>query len=301
MTASCFYSTKGSRQKTEQNVKSTISMTYNETMIELKLWHYLYVFSQTGTLTAAASQLHLSQPALSQSLSHLEQQLGVVLFDRSSRNRLRLTETGRQAAIRAGELVKQARKLEDTVCHSLLMRVGICAPVPQWNLEGPVHVYFHCPIEMELIEDPGELTEGLLSGHFQLAVLPYKPEHPDLYGKAWITEKLSMAVPASHPLAHKPRINVADLAGQNVLLYREIGYWNQLVKEKLADTHFLSTDTRSAFNEAAGLNAFPFFVSDCLDHPEQDIVIKPLDTLELSYWLVCLRTNRQMMEFLADL
>ena len=52
-------------------------------MMELYLLEQLIAFSRQGTLSGAAEKLHISQPALSQSMKKLEESLGVSLFERS--------------------------------------------------------------------------------------------------------------------------------------------------------------------------------------------------------------------------
>ena len=62
-------------------------------MIEIHLFEQLVAFASCGTLSAAAEQLHISQPALSRSMQRLEDELGVKLFDRQ-KSRLTLNENG---------------------------------------------------------------------------------------------------------------------------------------------------------------------------------------------------------------
>ena len=62
-------------------------------MMELYLLEQLIAFSRQGTLSGAAEELHISQPALSQSMKKLEESLGVSLFERS-KNKIALNENG---------------------------------------------------------------------------------------------------------------------------------------------------------------------------------------------------------------
>lgn len=51
-------------------------------MVELSQLEQLLLLAECGTLSRAAEQLHLSQPALSRSMQRLETELQVTLFDR---------------------------------------------------------------------------------------------------------------------------------------------------------------------------------------------------------------------------
>ena len=60
-------------------------------MIEIHLFEQLVAFADCGTLSAAAEQLHISQPALSRSMQRLEDELEIKIFDRH-KSRLSLNE-----------------------------------------------------------------------------------------------------------------------------------------------------------------------------------------------------------------
>ena len=60
----------------------------------LSLYRIFYTVANTGNISQAAKQLYNSQPAISKSISRLEESLGVTLFSRSSRG-VTLTEEGR--------------------------------------------------------------------------------------------------------------------------------------------------------------------------------------------------------------
>ena len=63
-------------------------------LMELLQFRYFMTAAKYENMTKAAEELHIAQPALSQSIKRLETELGVELFDRS-RHRIALNEHGR--------------------------------------------------------------------------------------------------------------------------------------------------------------------------------------------------------------
>ena len=54
-------------------------------MVDLDLYRVFYTVAKCGSLTKAAEELYISQPAVSQAIKQLESQLGGKLFNRVSR------------------------------------------------------------------------------------------------------------------------------------------------------------------------------------------------------------------------
>ena len=78
-------------------------------MVNLELYRVFYTVAKCGSLTKAAEQLYISQPAVSQAIKQLETQLGGKLFNRTHKG-MELSETGGKQ-IFAG--VEKALKLLD--------------------------------------------------------------------------------------------------------------------------------------------------------------------------------------------
>ena len=262
-------------------------------MIDLRLWEVLVAFDQEGTLQKAADFLHISQPAISQSLRRLENELGVPLCIRSHRNRVVLNETGQQAAKEARALLEKAQQLEDQIRTMQTIQIGTCAPLPEWQLEKTIRSQFGSKAHFVLKDDPVKLLEDLKTGQDFLVIIGEPVDDPDMYCHYLTTETLDLAVPQNHPLAAKEKIMLEDLAGQNLLLYKRIGYWNRLVQEKLPNTHFLSIDNRPTFTSAAILGAFPYFTSRAVVDTNPTVVIRPLEGMQMDFYLVCLKDNLQ--------
>lgn len=76
-------------------------------MLNLTELKQLITFADCGTLSKAASQLHLSQPTITRTMQHLEDAFNVPLFIRG-KNKITLNETGMQAVKYARQLVADA-------------------------------------------------------------------------------------------------------------------------------------------------------------------------------------------------
>ena len=79
--------------------------------MELRVLRYFYTVAREENITRAAQLLHVTQPTLSRQLMGLEEELGTVLFHRSS-HRILLTEDGMLLKRRAQELLELADKTQ---------------------------------------------------------------------------------------------------------------------------------------------------------------------------------------------
>lgn len=82
-------------------------------MVNLDLYRVFYTVAKRGSLTKAAEELYISQPAVSQAVKQLENQLGVNLFNRTHRG-MELSEKGGKRIIEKVEhallLLEEAEK-----------------------------------------------------------------------------------------------------------------------------------------------------------------------------------------------
>lgn len=72
-----------------------------------------------------------------------------------------------------------------------------------------------------------------------------------------------MTVPPAHPMAARTDgITFNDLAGETMLLFRDIGVWKKVVDEKLGQTRFILQDQDDAFTTLLDASALPAFVTN---------------------------------------
>lgn len=100
-------------------------------MIDLILLEQLIAFNDFGTLSKAAEQLNISQPALTRSMQRLEDELGIQLFIRT-KNRMTLTDTGYYTVSQARQLLRHTddfyQKIHQYALQQVVLYVGASAP-----------------------------------------------------------------------------------------------------------------------------------------------------------------------------
>lgn len=95
----------------------TLSLPYAVQEKRNMTFRHLKIFvtvCETGSMTAAASQLFIAQPSISLAISEMEDYYGVKLFDRISR-KLYLTENGRRALQYARHIIDLLDEMEQGV------------------------------------------------------------------------------------------------------------------------------------------------------------------------------------------
>lgn len=264
-------------------------------MIELYELRQFLAFAEAGTLSEAAETLHLSQPALSRNMKKLEEDLGVSLFLRG-KNKLSLNETGEYVVDLVRQLLSDAdgltRKARDFDRRHRTLCFGVCAPAPSWYLTPLLSNLFpHMALQTE-IEDDGKLLADLESGVYQLVVVHEKPEGDQFHWKACGTESLLFSLPKSHRFADRESLSFADMNGENMLLFSEIGFWGFIHGEMMPDSRFLTQTDRFSFSELIQASSLPCFTSDVVmrySAPIPDRVSIPITDPEASvtYYLVC--------------
>ena len=244
-------------------------------MIELSQLQQLVAFADAGTLTAAAHTLHISQPSLTRTMQRLEEEFRVPLFTHR-KNKLVLNENGLLAVSLARQVLRQSAGMLAEVRAADRSRrtvfVGSCAPAPLWEISPQLAHY--CPqktIASELKTDTELLLTGLAEDVYQLIVLPFPVEDEHLLCVRWGTENLMLSLPETHRLAAKAAgVYLAEMDGETMLLYSELGFWRDMPAQKMPHSRFLLQSDRYTFNELVQASNLPCFTSDVvLRTPEQ--------------------------------
>lgn len=87
--------------------------------------HIFITAAETGSLTEAAKKLYVSQPAISQAIKKLEEELNVKLFIRNKRSNLVLTDAGREILTLANQMYDLENRLYQTAFNENHLMGGI--------------------------------------------------------------------------------------------------------------------------------------------------------------------------------
>jgi DNA-binding transcriptional LysR family regulator len=193
--------------------------------MDIRALECVVTVAETLHFRQAAQRLHLTQPALSQRIRVLEEEVGAPLFARDRRG-VALTAAGaaflepaRQAVAAARLARAQALRAERGETGRLRLGFTVIAfygllpeAVQQFRLRYP-------DVEVALVErDSPSLESALAAGDVDLAVLHPPLSTPGLVTHALPDEPLVLALPASHRLAARRRLSAGDLAGEPFLL-----------------------------------------------------------------------------------
>ncbi len=176
--------------------------------------------SREGSFSRAAKKLFRTQPAISQTVRKLEEEVGEPLFDRSSREGI-LTDAGqvlRDYAQRLLNMRSEALGALEELRELQAGKLSIAANeftclylLPVLNEFRRLHPLVKITIQRSLASRiPGEL----LSHNAELGVLTFRPEDPLLRSIVVYRDELAFVVPRNHPLATAKQVTVRQLGAE---------------------------------------------------------------------------------------
>jgi len=204
---------------------------------------HLRIFIQvvkSGSMSAAAAKLYISQPTVSQAIRELEEHYGLLLFERLNR-RLYITDEGKKLFSYANRVVKQFDELEEkmlsigkkenikigstiTVGESILSDVINELTKKEPNIEVYSYMNNTRLIESKLLRS--EIDIGIVEGEIKSSDLICIPEIKDF---------LVLICSTKHPFAKKKTIKLKELANENFAMREKGSGTRELFERYMAD------------------------------------------------------------------
>jgi LysR family hydrogen peroxide-inducible transcriptional activator len=196
--------------------------------MNLRELEYLIELAKSRHFGKAAEACFVSQPTLSMQIKKLEEELGVVLFERNNKN-VRLTATGEEIVKHAHIILQQCELIQNTALQAQnpmagKFALGMIPTITPYLLPKVLSrlrkafPMLECQITESVTK---ELLTLLQHGGLDAAVLALPVEEPWCESVALYYEPFLLASHKDHPLAAMQTLRQKDVKHQQILLLDE--------------------------------------------------------------------------------
>ena len=198
---------------------------------------------KTGGFSEAARRLHLTQPAVSQQVRTLEQELGVQLLRRGRPVSLTkegellfemaeniFAEVDRIHALFADLKTKKAAVLNLAANQSTAMHI-LPERVTKFTKRFPsVEIAIHTM-------RTGDIVQAVADGAIDVGMVLIDPARPDVTARAAIPYEMVLIMPKGHPLSRQRQVSLADIARYPFISYTKAAETRHLIDKPFRQAH----------------------------------------------------------------
>jgi LysR family transcriptional activator of glutamate synthase operon len=215
--------------------------------MELRQLRYLVTLSEELHFTRAAAREHIAQPALSQQIRRLEDEVGLALVERTTR-RVAMTDAGTSLVARARRILAEVDAAGAEMQQLSGVQTGRVT-VGVMHTMGPVDIstalaIFHARrpgVELTVREESSEeLAEMLRVDELDLAFLSVteRIESHGLGLQQLVSEELVAVLPRDHRLGRRSALRIDELAEDEFISYRAGARLRELLFSAARDAGF---------------------------------------------------------------
>lgn len=189
---------------------------------------YILAVNNYKSFSIAANHCFVTQPTLSMQIQKLEEELGVVIFDRS-RNPISATDIGEQL-IRQAKIILEERDRFQNIIENVkgeftgILKVGIIPTIAPFLLPLFLQSFIDKYPKVELIFDElttNEIVSGIHKSTLDFGILALPINDSGIVEESLYYEPFVAFIPKKHKLFSKEKINVDDLYVNDLLLLKE--------------------------------------------------------------------------------
>lgn len=195
--------------------------------VTLRMLRVFAAVARQSSVTAAAKELHLTQPAVTMQVKELERSCGAPLFERLGR-RIYLTEAGRELAACAANVTENLRETQERLdalrgLKKGLLKLGAVSTAQYFapallaaftRLHSDVNVRFS-------VGNREETVRHLAENEIDLAIMGRPPREIETLAEPFARHPLIIIAAPSHPLAGKRRVPLKKLESERFLIREE--------------------------------------------------------------------------------
>ncbi len=226
--------------------------------MDVRQLRYLVALAEELNFTRAAAAEHIAQPALSQQIRRLEEEVGMGLVERTTR-RVALTEAGELLVARARRILAELEAAHEEMRALRGVDVGHVT-IGAIHTMGPIDLSLglarfheqHPHVALTVREQHSEeCAELLRTDVLDLAFLSVteRVESHELGLHQLVSEELMVLLPCDHPLAGRRELRMQDLAEEHFISFRQGARLRELLFAAGRDAHFepqVTLDTNDA-------------------------------------------------------
>ena len=215
--------------------------------MDLRQLRYLVALAEEGNFTRAAASAHIAQPAMSQQIRRLEDELDLALVERTTR-RVSLTEAGGLLVVRARRIMAELEAATSELQALRGMYTGHVT-IGTMHTMGPVDLSLalalfsnrHPNVRFTIHEQSSEeMAEMLRVDELDLAFLSVT-ERVESHGLGLyqlVSEELVVLLPHQHRLGKRRQVRIAELAGEPFISFRAGARLRELLMSAARDAGF---------------------------------------------------------------
>ena len=196
------------------------------------------ILARTGSFTATAHELHLTQSAISHAIRALEQDIGCRLLDRMGKTVV-LTQAGEHLLMHAERILQEMAAARTSLSHlgkwgSTRLRIGASTTACQHVLPAVLREFKESFPQCAITIQPGdtpENIEALRTHQIDLAVNLEPHKNEPLEFRPLFTDDLQFLLSPLHPWARAKKVNRDEIARQNYILYGKTSYTFRMIEE----------------------------------------------------------------------
>lgn len=190
--------------------------------------NYVLAIAEHKNFTKAAEKCFVTQPTLSTQIQKLEEELDILIFDRSKKP-IELTDVGKKIVIQAKNIVNESDRIQDIVDQQKgfiggEFKMGIIPTVmptllPMF-LKAFIKKYPKVKLKIEELTTEDIITK-IKDGHLDAAIVSTPLENETIKERVLFYEPFVGYIPHNHRLSSKKKIAVSDLEIDDMLLLED--------------------------------------------------------------------------------